>query len=407
MRLSGKHIVLGITGSIAAYKAAILLRGLVKEGAEVRVVMTPAAKEFITPLTMSALSGNPVASEFFSANDGTWHSHVDMGLWADLMLIAPATTATLGKMARGIADNLLITTYLSAKCQVMIAPAMDLDMFQHPANLANIEILRSYGNLIIEPGEGALASGLHGKGRMEEPEVIVEEVVKFFNQKKKLLNKHFLITAGPTYEKIDPVRFIGNYSSGKMGYAIANELSACGAKVTLVSGPVQIKNINSGIEIIQVESASQMHGQCLRIFPVADGAVMCAAVADFTPESYSENKLKRGNDDLIVHLKPTNDIAGDLGKIKTSKQILVGFALETNDELINAYSKLKRKNLNFIVLNSMKDAGAGFEVDTNKITIIDKDNNQTFFELKSKTEVAKDIVAQIMSEMDLNERFQD
>jgi phosphopantothenoylcysteine decarboxylase/phosphopantothenate--cysteine ligase len=407
MRLSGKHIVLGITGSIAAYKAAILLRGLVKEGAEVQVVMTPAAKEFITPLTMSALSGKPVASEFFSANDGTWHSHVDMGLWADLMLIAPATTATLGKMARGIADNLLITTYLSAKCQVIIAPAMDLDMFQHPANLANIEILRSYGNLIIEPGEGALASGLHGKGRMEEPEIIVEEVVKFFNQKKKLLNKHFLITAGPTYEKIDPVRFIGNYSSGKMGYAIANELSACGAKVTLVSGPVHIKNINPQIQIVQVESATQMHEQCMRIFPEADGAVMCAAVADFTPESYSENKLKRGNDDLIIQLKPTNDIASDLGKIKTSKQILVGFALETNDELINAYSKLKRKNLNFIVLNSMKDAGAGFEVDTNKITIIDKDNNQTFFELKTKTEVAKDIVAQIMSEMDLNERFQD
>jgi len=407
MRLSGKHIVLGITGSIAAYKAAILLRGLVKEGAEVQVVMTPAAKEFITPLTMSALSGNPVASEFFSANDGTWHSHVDMGLWADLMLIAPATTATLGKMARGIADNLLITTYLSAKCQVMIAPAMDLDMFQHPANLANIEILRSYGNLIIEPGEGALASGLHGKGRMEEPENIVEEVVKFFNQKKKLLNKHFLITAGPTYEKIDPVRFIGNYSSGKMGYAIANELSACGAKVTLVSGPVQIKNINPEIKIIQVESATQMHEQCMRIFLEADGAVMCAAVADFTPESYSENKLNRGKDDLTIHLKPTNDIAGSLGKIKTSKQILVGFALETNDELANAYSKLQRKNLDFIVLNSMQDAGAGFGVDTNKITIIDKDNNQTFFELKSKTEVAKDIVAQIMSEMDLNVRFQD
>jgi len=407
MRLSGKHIVLGITGSIAAYKAAILLRGLVKEGAEVQVVMTPAAKEFITPLTMSALSGNPVASEFFSANDGTWHSHVDMGLWADLMLIAPATTATLGKMARGIADNLLITTYLSAKCQVMIAPAMDLDMFQHPANLANIEILRSYGNLIIEPGEGALASGLYGKGRMEEPENIVEEVVKFFNQKKKLLNKHFLITAGPTYEKIDPVRFIGNYSSGKMGYAIANELAFCGAKVTLVSGPVNVKNANPEITVVPVETAAEMHKQCMRIFPEADGAVMCAAVADFTPESYSENKLKRGNDDLVIHLKPTSDIAGSLGKIKTSKQILVGFALETNDELINAYSKLKRKNLNFIVLNSMKDVGAGFEVDTNKITIIDKDNNQTFFELKSKTEVAKDIVAQIMSEMDLNERFQD
>ena len=407
MRLSGKHIVLGITGSIAAYNAAILLRGLVKEGAEVQVVMTPAAKEFITPLTMSALSGNPVASEFFSANDGTWHSHVDMGQWADLILIAPATTATLGKMAHGIADNLLITTYLSAKCPVMIAPAMDLDMFRHPANLANIEILKSYGNLIIEPGLGALASGLHGKGRMEEPETIVEEVVKFFSQKKKLLSKHFLITAGPTHEKIDPVRFIGNYSSGKMGYAIANELASCGAKVTLVSGPVEIKNRYPEIKIVQVQSASQMHEQCLRIFPETDGAVMCAAVADFTPENYSEVKLKRGKDDLVIQLKPTRDIAGDLGKIKTSKQILVGFALETNDELINSYLKLQRKNLDFIVLNSMQDAGAGFGVDTNKITIIDKDNTQTFFELKSKTEVAKDIVTKIMSEMDLNERFQD
>jgi len=407
MRLSGKHIVLGITGSIAAYKAAYLLRGLVKEGAEVQVVMTPAAKEFITPVTMAALSGKPVASEFFSANDGTWHSHVDMGLWADLMLIAPATTATLGKMARGISDNLLITTYLSAKCPVMIAPAMDLDMFQHPANLANIEILRSFGNLIIEPGEGALASGLHGKGRMEEPENILEEVVKFFNQKKKLLNRHFLITAGPTYEKIDPVRFIGNYSSGKMGYAIANELAFCGAKVTLVSGPVSVKNTNPGVTVLPVESAAEMHEHCLRIFPKTDGAVMCAAVADFTPENFSENKLKRGKDDLIIHLKPTNDIAGDLGKVKTSKQILVGFALETNDELANAYSKLHRKNLDFIVLNSMQDAGAGFGVDTNKITMIDKDNNQTFFELKSKTEVAADIVARIILEMGLKGGFQD
>jgi len=405
MRLSGKHIVLGITGSIAAYKAAYLLRGLVKEGAEVQVVMTPAAKEFITPVTMAALSGKPVASDFFSANDGTWHSHVDMGIWADLMLIAPATTATLGKMARGISDNLLITTYLSAKCPVMIAPAMDLDMFQHPANQANIEILRSYGNIIIEPGEGALASGLHGKGRMEEPENILVEVVKFFNQKKKLLNRHFLVTAGPTYEKIDPVRFIGNYSSGKMGYAIANELAFCGAKVTLVSGPVGVKNTNPEITIVPVETAAEMYEHCLRLFPKADGAIMCAAVADFTPENFSKNKLKRGKDDLIIHLKPTNDIAEDLGKIKTSKQILVGFALETNDELANAYSKLQRKNLDLIVLNSMQDAGAGFGVDTNKITIIDKDNNQTFFELKSKTEVASDIVLRIISEIELNDKI--
>ena len=407
MRLSGKHIVLGITGSIAAYKAAYLLRGLVKEGAEVQVVMTPASKEFITPVTMSALSGKPVASDFFSANDGTWYSHVDMGQWADLMLIAPATAATLGKMAHGVCDNLLITTYLSAKCPVMIAPAMDLDMFRHPANLANLEILRSYGNLIIEPGEGALASGLHGKGRMEEPENILEEVVLFFNQKKKLLNKHFLITAGPTYEKIDPVRFIGNYSSGKMGYAIANELADSGAKVTIVSGPTYIQNSNPEITVIPVESAKEMYEHCMRIFPETNGAVMCAAVADFTPESYSESKLKRGNDDLTIQLKPTKDIAGELGRLKTNEQILVGFALETNDELDNAYSKLKRKNLDFIVLNSTNDQGAGFGVDTNKITMIDKDNNQTFFELKSKTEVAEDIVARIVSEMELINGLQD
>jgi phosphopantothenoylcysteine decarboxylase/phosphopantothenate--cysteine ligase len=407
MRLSGKHIVLGITGSIAAYKAAYLLRGLVKEGAEVQVVMTPAAKEFITPVTMSALSGKPVASDFFSANDGTWYSHVDMGQWADLMVIAPATAATLGKMAHGICDNLLITTYLSAKSKVMIAPAMDLDMFSHPANLANLDILRSYGNLIIEPGEGALASGLHGKGRMEEPENILEEIVKFFNQKKKLLNKHFLITAGPTYEKIDPVRFIGNYSSGKMGYAIANQLADAGARVTLVSGPVNIKNTNPDITVIPAESASEMNRQCLQIFPETDGAVMCAAVADFTPENYSETKLKRGNNDLTIQLKPTIDIASDLGRLKTNRQILVGFALETNDELENAFAKLKRKNLDFIVLNSMNDPGAGFGVDTNKITMIDQDNNQTFFELKSKTEVAADIVTRIVSEMEKKEGLQD
>ena len=400
MRLSGKHIVLGVTGSIAAYKAAYLLRGLIKEGAEVQVVMTPAAKEFITQVTMSALSGKPVVSEFFSANDGTWYSHVDLGQWADLMLIAPATAATLAKMAHGVCDNLLITTYLSAKCRVMIAPAMDMDMFRHPANQANLEILRTFGNLIIEPGEGALASGLHGKGRMEEPENILEEVVKFFDQKKKLLNRHFLLTAGPTCEKIDPVRFIGNYSSGKMGYAIANQLADSGAKVSLVSGPVQLTNINPAITIIPVESAREMHEQCLRIFPEADGAVMCAAVADFTPESYSEKKLKRGNDELSIQLKPTRDIAADLGRLKTGNQILVGFALETNDELTNAYAKLKRKNLDFIVLNSMNDNGAGFGTDTNKITIIDKDNNQANFELKSKTEVAADIVARIILEMD-------
>jgi phosphopantothenoylcysteine decarboxylase/phosphopantothenate--cysteine ligase len=403
MRLSGKHIVLGLTGSIAAYKAAYLLRGLIKEGAEVQVVMTPSAKEFITPVTMSALSGKPVASDFFSANDGTWYSHVDMGQWADLLLIAPATAATIGKMAHGICDNLLITTYLSAKCKVMIAPAMDLDMFRHPANQANLEILRSYGNLIVEPGEGELASGLFGKGRMEEPENIVEEVVRFFDQKKKLLNKHFLLTAGPTYEKIDPVRFIGNYSSGKMGYAIANALTDLGAKVSIVSGPVQIKNTNSSVTVIPVESAEEMKLECLRIFPETDGAVMCAAVSDFTPETYSATKVKRGKDDLTIQLKPTSDIAGTLGQLKNDKQVLVGFALETNDELENAFSKLTKKNLDFIVLNSMNDKGAGFGVDTNKITIVDKGNNQTFFELKSKAEVAVDIVDRIVAEMEKKE----
>jgi len=400
MRLTGKHIVLGLTGSIAAYKAAYLLRGLIKEGAEVQVVMTPAAKEFITPVTMSALSGKPVASEFFSANDGTWYSHVDMGQWADLMIIAPATASTIGKMAHGICDNLLVTTYMSAKCKVMIAPAMDLDMFRHPVNLANLEILRSLGNLIIEPGEGELASGLHGKGRMEEPEAIVEEVVKFFKQKKKLRNKHFLITAGPTYEKIDPVRFIGNYSSGKMGYAIANELAERGAKVTIISGPVQIKNSNPEITVIPIESASEMYTNCLHIFPEVNGAVMCAAVADFTPENYSEYKIKREKDDLSIQLKPTIDIAAQLGQMKSEKQILVGFALETNDELNNAFSKLKRKNLDLIVLNSLNDRGAGFGVDTNKITMIGKDNKPTNFELKSKNEVAADIVDRIIWEME-------
>lgn len=402
MRLSEKHIVLGITGSIAAYKAAYLLRGLLKEGAEVQVVMTPSAKEFITPVTLSALSGRPVASEFFAEKDGTWHSHVDMGQWADLVLIAPATAATLGKMAHGICDNLLITTYLSAKCPVMVAPAMDLDMYRHPANQANIETLRSYGNLIIEPAEGELASGLHGKGRMEEPEAIVEAVVRFFHQKKKLLNKHFLVTAGPTYEKIDPVRFIGNYSSGKMGYAIAGKLAEAGAKVTLVSGPVQEKLHHPLVSIIKVGSAQEMHTECIRLFPETDGAVMCAAVADFTPVNYSGSKLKRGSDELLLQLKPTNDIAGDLGRMKNNRQLLVGFALETNDELANAFSKLQRKNLDFIVLNSMNDDGAGFGGDTNKITIIGRNNKPAIFELKSKQEVAADIVAHMITEMEEN-----
>ena len=399
MRLEGKHIILGVTGSIAAYKAAYLLRLLVKEGAEVQVVMTPAAKEFITPVTMSALSTKPVASEFFAANDGTWHSHVDMGMWADLMLIAPVTAATMGKMVTGIADNLLVTTYMSAKCPVMIAPAMDLDMFQHPSTLQNLEKLQSFGNIILEPGEGELASGLHGKGRMQEPEQIVEEVVTFFNGKKKLLNKHFLVTAGPTHEKIDPVRFIGNYSSGKMGFALAEELAEQGAKVTLVSGPVSLKCHHPNIKRVDVVSAEEMKQASLSVFPNVDGAVMCAAVADYRPKYPADQKIKRTAVDMTIELEANDDIAACLGKLKTEKQLLVGFALETQDEKSNALDKMKRKNLDFIVLNSLQDKGAGFGVDTNKITILTKDNKAIDFQLKMKTEVARDIVAQVTASL--------
>ena len=397
MRLEGKNIILGITGSIAAYKAAILLRLLIKEGASVQVVITKAGKEFITPVTLSALSGKPVVSEFFGANDGTWNSHVDLGLWADLMLVAPATAATIGKMANGIADNMLVTTYMSAKCPVFIAPAMDLDMFAHPSTQKNISILKQFGNVIIEPGTGELASGLEGKGRMEEPENILEIVVNHFNRKKKLLNKKFLVTAGPTFEKIDPVRFIGNYSSGKMGYAIAEELAENGAQVILVSGPVSVSTNKTGISVTSVESASEMYAECILQFSDCDGAIMCAAVSDFTPTEPEKLKTKRGKDNWNLELKPTKDIAASLGEAKSDDQILVGFALETNDEIANAHSKLKKKNLDFIVLNSLNEKGAGFKVDTNKITIIDKSNNQQVFELKSKRDVAVDIVQKVIS----------
>jgi len=397
MRLEGKKIVLGITGSIAAYKAAMLLRLFIKEGAEVQVVITPAGKEFITPVTLSALSDKAVVSDFFGANDGTWNSHVDLGLWADLMIIAPATAATMGKMANGIADNMLVTTYLSAKCQVLVAPAMDLDMFAHPSTQRNISILKDYGNIFIEPGVGELASGLEGKGRMEEPAQILEVVVEQLSGKKKLLNKSFLVTAGPTFEKIDPVRFIGNYSSGKMGYAIAEELAEQGANVTLVSGPVSVRTKKAGIKVIAVESAGEMYAESIKAFSACDGAVMCAAVADFTPVAPEEQKNKRGKENWNLELEPTKDIAAELGRVKTKNQCLVGFALETNNELQNAQNKLERKNLDFIVLNSLNDKGAGFGVDTNKITIIDKDNNRHNFELKSKAEVAKDIVAKIVT----------
>ena len=389
--MKGKKIVLGITGSIAAYKAAVLIRALIKKGAEVQVVITPAGKEFITPITLSALTSKPVISEFFSQRDGTWHSHVDLGLWADAMVIAPATASTIGKMANGIADNMLITTYLSMKAPVFVAPAMDLDMFAHPATQKNLEILRSYGNHIIEPGEGELASHLVGKGRMEEPEKIVEVLEAFFNRKQDLKGKKVLITAGPTYEKIDPVRFIGNYSSGKMGYALAESCARRGAEVTLISGPVQVKAQHPSIKVTKVESAHQMHEAAIEAFPTSDAAILCAAVADFTPEVKADQKIKREKEDLILKLVPTEDIAAALGKIKKENQCLVGFALETNNELANARHKLEKKNFDFIVLNSLQDAGAGFQCDTNKITIVDKEK-ATPYPLKTKTEVADDII---------------
>lgn len=397
MRLEGKKIILGITGSIAAYKAAILLRLLTREGADVRVVMTPAAKEFITPVTMSALSGHPVVSEFFASNDGTWHSHVDLGLWADAMVIAPLTAATMGKMAHGIADNMLVTTYLSARCPVFVAPAMDLDMFGHPSTQQNLDILKSYGNIVIEPGEGALASGLHGKGRMEEPERIVELLIASIGSKKKLLNKTFLVTAGPTFEKIDPVRFIGNYSSGKMGFAIASELAEQGARVILVTGPTHLSLSHPMVETIRVESAGEMLEACVEHFGTCDGAVMSAAVADFTPAHPASQKTKRGRDNWSLELKPTTDIAAALGASKREGQVLVGFALETHDELANARKKLAKKNLDLIVLNSLNDPGAGFGTDTNKVTILDRYNNSEEFELKSKASVAADIVEKIIT----------
>ncbi len=389
--IKGKKIVLGITGSIAAYKAAVLARALIKKGAEVQIVITPAGKEFITPLTLSTITSKPVISEFFARRDGTWHSHVDLGLWADAMVIAPATASTIGKMANGIADNMLITTYLSMKAPVFVAPAMDLDMYAHPSTQKNLDTLKSYGNVIIEPAEGELASHLVGKGRMEEPEKIVEVLENFFTEGMDLKGKKIMITAGPTYEKIDPVRFIGNYSSGKMGYALAECCAERGAEVILVSGPVSITEKHPNIRKISVESAEEMYQAAVREFTGSDAAILCAAVADFTPESQSEQKIKREKEDLVLRLKPTHDIAAALGKLKKENQIMIGFALETNDEVEHAKDKLERKNLDFIVLNSLNDKGAGFRHDTNKITIIDK-NSVTEFPLKDKKEVAADII---------------
>lgn len=396
MTLKDKHIVLGITGSIAAYKAASLARLLIKAGAEVQIVITPAGKEFITPVTLSALTGKPVVSEFFTANDGTWHSHVDLGQWADLMLIAPATASTLGKMANGVADNMLITTYMSMKAPVMIAPAMDLDMFAHPATTRNLEVLRSYGNIIIEPAAGELASHLIGKGRMEEPEKILSTVEDFFNQQETLSKKKILITAGPTYEKIDPVRFIGNYSSGKMGFALAEECARRGAEVVLVAGPVSLKVNHPNIKRIDVESAEEMYNASVKEFPGMDAAILCAAVADFRPSEQHSQKVKRGEDLLTISLVPNKDIAASLGKMKKANQLLIGFALETNDEETNALKKMAKKNLDYIVLNSLNDAGAGFKYDTNKVSILRKNGDRTDFGLKSKYEVASDIIDHTM-----------
>lgn len=373
------------------------MRLLAKEGAEVQVVITPAGKQFITPVTLSALSGKPVISEFFGEADGTWHSHVDLGLWADAMVIAPVTAATLAKLAIGLADNMLVTTYMSARCPVFLAPAMDLDMYGHATTRKNLEMLAAAGNLIIEPGEGALASGLYGKGRMEEPENIVEVICSHFDSKKKLLNKTFLVTAGPTFEKIDPVRFIGNFSSGKMGFAIALELAREGASVKLVTGPVSLSPDHPQISIIRVTSAEEMYREATRAFDSCDGAVLSAAVADYTPVDPSSGKVKRKKENWHIELKPTVDIAATLGQRKKPGQIVVGFALETSNEMENARTKLISKNLDFIVLNSLNDAGAGFGTETNKVTIIDKYNNQEVFELKSKAQVAVDIVEKMIT----------
>ncbi len=394
--LKGKKIVLGITGSIAAYKACYVIRGLIKAGAEVQVVITPAGKEFITPITLSALTQKPVISDFFSQRDGTWHSHVALGLWADAMLIAPCTASTLGKMAHGVADNMLITTYLSMKAPVFIAPAMDLDMYQHPSTQENLRILQSYGNRVIEPQSGFLASGLEGKGRMEEPEKIVEFLERALSTDAPLAGKRIMITAGPTYEKIDPVRFIGNYSSGKMGFALAEECARQGAEVELVTGPVALTTHHPDIHRTDVESCEEMYQAATSIYTSCDAAILCAAVADFRPESIAEEKIKREHDDLIIRLKPTHDIAAALGQMKQEGQRLVGFALETNDEQQNALGKLERKNLDFIVLNSLRNEGTCFQSDENQISIISH-QGQKDYPRKPKSEVATDIVNELAS----------
>ncbi len=403
--LEGKKIVLGITGSIAAYKSCLLIRELIKKGAEVQVVITPAGREFITPITLSALTHKPVVCEFFSQKDGTWNSHVDLGLWADAMVIAPCTAASLGKMANGVADNMLITTYLSMKAPVFIAPAMDLDMYKHPSTQKNLETLRGYGNHIIEPANGFLASGLEGKGRMEEPENIVKSLELYFSEgltstnkytvRKDLQGKTILITAGPTYERLDPVRFIGNYSSGKMGFALAEDCLQRGAKVILIAGPVSL-TCSAAIERIDVESCNEMYDATVREYPKCDAAILCAAVADFRPQQIANHKIKREGDNLTLTLIPTQDIAATIGKMKSEKQRLVVFALETNEEEHNARKKLERKNADFIVLNSTRNPGTTFQSDDNQITIISKDRKKVY-DKKPKAEVARDIIDELVS----------
>jgi len=391
--LKGKHIILGITGGIAAYKCATLTRLLVKAGAEVQVIMTPNAKQFIQPLTLSTLSGKPVISEFFTANTGQWNSHVDLGLWADALIIAPATASTIGKMANGVADNMLVTTYLSAKAPVFVAPAMDLDMMRHPSTVRNLELLRSYGNHIIEPAEGELASHLIGKGRMEEPENIVKALEAHFAAVEDLQGKHVLITAGPTVEKIDPVRFISNFSSGKMGFALAEECANRGAVVSLVAGPVSLKTEHANIKRVNVTTALEMHDAVMETLPQSDAVILCAAVADYRVENVTDKKIKREKDAApVLRLTPNPDIARAVGQAKRPDQVTVGFALETDNETVNAQSKLERKNLNFIVMNSLRDKDAGFQVDTNKVTIFTDRGEVIEGDCKSKRDVAHDIV---------------
>lgn len=402
--MKGKKIIVGVTGSIAAYKAAVLVRLLVKEGAEVQVLMTPLAKQFITPLTMATLSHRPILVEFFNPENGSWNSHVDLGLWADLFLIAPATANTIAKMAAGQADNLLLATYLSARCPVWIAPAMDHDMFSHPATAKNMDILKGYGNRILDPVTGDLASGLSGKGRMEEPDQMVREIVSFFSSKKKLQARKILITAGPTYEAIDPVRFIGNHSSGKMGFALARQAQAMGAEVTLVIGPVALSFDFSGMEVRHVKTAAEMYQETVAAFKKADAAILSAAVSDYAPADPLRHKMKRGEGPITLELQPTTDIAAQLGKMKKPFQRLVGFALETDHALENARKKMQVKNLDMIVLNSLHDPGAGFSYDTNKITILGPGNKIEEFGLKPKEDAAYDILDRLADLLPKKER---